>query len=343
VHLTIALTRTSFVRSLAGMSTNGAVILERLSGEGSAARRELATLAFEQLLALPLGALVARDALHDAILSGLTRDNAQRIADRHVLPALERITQAVRGRPETVRDLISERGERELRAIVQAGGARYGYLRGAIDSDALRQLIQPVVQQLLFQFTSRLPIPGLGGGGAPLGGLGGIVGRIGKQVQRSAGQLADVGKSLFGSAVRDFSETATSDFRRLMRERIESAEGRQIVERMRERFVSHLLAVEADDVLEDARALPREAIAGLVATVLDHQRELPLFRELFARELDAVLAELSERPVGELLGELGVLEATRMQVVEAIDRTLRALFASDPFAAWLGRLLSDAP
>ena len=330
------------------MSTQSERIRAVLAEQGSEPRRELAQLAFDAVVALPIGDLIDREALRESIRAGLTRDNADRIGARHVLPAIERVALALRGRPETVRDLLSEQGTRELRALVQAGkGPRYGFMRGAIDGDDLRRLIAPVVQQMLQQFTARLPIPGLAGAagsssGGGMGSFGGIVGRIGKQVQRSAGQLADVGRSMFGSVIREFSESATSDFRAALKERLKSTEGQRIIADMRERFVSHLLAVKADDVVQDLMHLPRTEIAALVSTVLDHQRELPLFQAIYTREFEAVLAEVAPRPARELLRELGAFEGTREQIVATVDRAIAATVESADFGPWLERLLARA-
>ncbi len=121
-------------------------------------------------------------------------------------------------------------------------GLRFGWLKGAVDPDDIRQLVAPVIQQMLLRFASKLPIPGFsggsgGGGGGGGSGLGGLVGMIGKQVQKSAGQLAEAGKSVMNSVARDFSRTATTEFRAALAVRMKSDEGKKIVLRIRERVV----------------------------------------------------------------------------------------------------------
>ena len=329
------------------MSSQSERIRALLAADESSLRSELLTLGLDLVLDVPVETWIDRSALRESILRGLTRENALLIATRHAVPAVERVAARVAGRPETVRDLLSEQGARELRAIVMSGkGPRYRFLRGAIDGDDLRQLIAPVVQQLLFSFTARLPIPGFGGsapsGAGGLGGLGGIVGRIGKQVQRSAGQLADVGRSMFGSVIRDFSETATTDFRAALKERLQSPEGQRIVSRMRERFLDHVLSIRADDVAQDLMHLPRPEVAALSATVVGHQPALALFREILESEIDAVLDAIGSRTGRELLSELGLLEGARQQAGAALDAALRRVIQSDGFAHWLDRLLKSA-
>ena len=326
--------------------SQSAKIQALLAAPESIARSELIALAFDAITAEPLAGLVDREAAIAAIYSGLTEQNAERIAQRHVLPAFERIAHTLSGKPDRVRDLISDTAERQLVAIVASGkGPRFAWLGNAIDADDLRQLIAPIIQQLLLQFTAKLPIPGVGGGGSGSSGgssgIGGLVGRIGKQVQKSAGQLADVGRSMMGGVIRDFSQTATHEFRVAFKERLASPDGQRIVERMRDRFLTHLLGAKADHVVKDFMHLPRPEIAHMVALVIEHLRELPLFRGVFEAEFDAALVELGKQSARELLEELGLYASTRAQVLEAVDPGVRALVSSEPFGAWLDRLLAS--
>jgi len=325
-----------------------------LGAQHSTQRGELTALAFDAIIDQPLARLVDREALLAGIYSGLTEANADRIGKQHVLSAIDRIAAALSGKPDRVRDLISDAADKQLHAIVASGqGPRFAWMRNAFDPDDVRQLIAPIIQQLLLQFTAKLPIPGVGGGssggggggsggggGAP-GGIGGLVGRIGKQVQKSAGQLADVGRSMIGGVIKDFSQTATSEFRVALKDRLKSPEGQRIVERMRDRFLRHLLGAKADVVVQDFMHLPRPEIAHMVALVIEHLRELPLFRTLLEAEVHAVLDELSARSARELLEELGVYESTRAQVLTVVDPGVQALLSSGEFGSWLDRLLDS--
>ena len=305
-----------------------------LADEASAHRSELLGLLFDAVIDQPIGQLVDRDALRDEVLHGLAPERSARVAERHVLPALERFARALVGRAEVVRDLMSHAGEQRLTTMVRdERGPRFAWLRGALDPADVRELIAPIVQQLLTQFVSKLPIPGLGGGG-----LGGLVGRLGRQV----GQLADVGRSMLGGMVRDFSQSATSEFRVALAARVESPEGKRILARMRDRALAHVLAARIDDVVCDLMQLPREEIARLVADVLAHGREQALVRAVLEVELDAQLETLAARTPRQLLVEADMLERTRAQVQRALDPVLRQLLDSDPFASWLARLLADA-
>lgn len=330
-----------------------------LSADESPLREELVALSFDAIVAQPVSGVLGDAGLVPLIYQALTRENAARIAERHVLPAIDRIDAALSARPERLRDAMPEQAQDALRAVVRSGkGPRFKWLRGAIDPDDIRQLVAPVVQQVLIRFTTKLPIPGLGGsagggGGNAGGGLGGLVGMIGKQVQRGAGQLADVGKSVIGGLggelerrmqqmARDFTQTAITDFRSALEARMKSDEGRKIVLRIRDRVVEHILAAKLQEISQDLMHLPKPDIAAIVADELDYLPKQAWFREILEAEVAAVLAAIGERSLRELLEEAGLLEEARALTLRAAAPAVRALAASDAFGAWLDRLLEQS-
>jgi hypothetical protein len=318
-----------------------AATLQRLLEEhDSPLRGELIGLIFDAVSTQPVGSFLDRTSLSAALSRLLLAAHTERVATRPVLPAFERLARATAGRSETLRSFLPPSAEQQLTQLARSGqGPQFGWLRGAVDADDVRQLLAPIIQQLLMQFTGKLPIPGFGGTGGG-GGLGGLVGRLGKQVQRSAGQLADVGRQMLGGVVRDFSETATTEFRVAFDERVKSPEGREILERMRDRLLSHVLGTRLDDVVQDLMKLPHREIATVVGGVLAHGEQHALFRSLLEGELDALLSELGGRSVGELVSELGELARLRAQAIAALDPAVRALIGSPAFEDWLGRLLA---
>jgi hypothetical protein len=324
------------------VNVQAARLRELLERDDKPFRGELIGLIFDAIAAQEVGGLIDRVALREGLYRLLVASHTERLATRHVLPAFERIAATARGRPDPLRSFLSPAAEAQLTALVQRGqGPRFGWMRGAVDPDDVQKLLAPIVQQLLMQFTSKLPMPGLGGGGGSAGGLGGLVGRIGKQVQKSAGQLADVGRQMLGGVVRDFSQTAMGEFRIAFGERVRSDEGQQILARMRDRLLSHVLSARLDDVVQDLMRLPRPEIARVVTEALAHGKQHTLFRALVEGELDALIDELGARTVGSLLAELGELDGMRAQVVTGLDPALRTVIASPAFADWLTRLLAD--
>jgi len=333
-----------------------AKIQQLLSAPQSPLRDELLRLGFASLSSLPLASLTSAATLAPLVSAALTRDSATRITERHVVPGIRRVTSGFKGRPEQVRAALGMQGEQELHGIVASGkGPRFAWLKGAIDPDDFRQLLAPVVQQVLVQFTTKLPIPGLGVAGAGGGGgaLGDLVGRLGRQVQKSAGQLADVGKSVMSgiggelekrmqSVARDFSQTATTEFRSALLDRLKSADGQVIVKRIRDRVVEHILGAKLDEVVTDFMYLPVDDIAKLTVSILDTLHDQPLLHDLLTLEIEGVLKELEQRSLADMLGEAGLLDAARTQILGAVEPGLTQLVKSDEFGGWLARVLDES-
>lgn len=320
-----------------------------LSAEGSPLREKLLSLSFDAITAQPLSTVFSDPGLVPLIYKALTAENAERIAERHVLPIFARLEASFAGKPQRLKDGLSSDAEAQLRSLVASGkGPRLLWLKGAVDPDDIRQLVAPVVQQVLIQFASKLPIPGMGGGGGSSsgsgsgGGLGGLVGMIGKQVQRSAGQLADVGKSVLNGVARDFSQTAITEFKTALGVRMKSPEGRQIVQRIRDRVVDRVIVGKLHDVIVDFRHLPEQEIAGVVAKVLGHLPGQPWFREIIEAEVAEALSVVGTRSLAELLQESSLLDEARALVLVAVEPGVRVLAASDAFGAWVEQLLAES-
>jgi hypothetical protein len=331
-----------------------------LSADASPLREELLGLVFDAVTAQPTSVLLADPGLVPLIYKALNRENAQRIATRHVLPGISRVDVGLQRSTAKIGDALSPQAQGELKAVVASGkGPRFLWLKGAVDPNDVRLLVAPVVQQVLLQFTTKLPIPGLAGSGGGQGGgggsgaLGGLVGMLGKQVQKSAGQLADVGKSVMSNLgadferrmqhmARDFTQTAIVEFRTAMTARLKSEEGKQIVARIRDRVVEHIVQARLGDASKDLMHLPVLDIAALVVSVIDHLPSQPWFRELFETEVRSVLEEIGKRSLAELLEEHGLLAEARALTLTAVAPGVKALAASDAFGDWLERLLAQS-
>jgi ABC-type glutathione transport system ATPase component len=173
---------------------------------------------------------------------------------------------------------------------------------------------------------------------------------LGKQVQKSAGQLADVGRSVMSglggeverrmqAVARDFSQTATADFRAALVERLASDEGKRIMARMRDRVLEQVLAARLGEVASDVAMLPIAEGARFTAELLDKLATKPWFEAVLQDEIAGVLDELGQRSLHDLLSEAGLLESARAQSLGAVEPGLRALVKRDDFGAWLDRLL----
>jgi hypothetical protein len=326
-------------------------IQELLAAPDSALRAELLRLGFDALAAEPLSSLTSPAILARTICEALTRANVARIAERHVLPGMARVTSALATRGEPLRAQLSPEAEASLRAMLSHKPApKLRWLQGAFSSEDFRQLLAPVVQQVLLQFTTKLPIFNAAGAGASAG-LGGLMGMLGKQVQKSAGQLADVGRSVMSglggeferrmqAVARDFSQTATADFRAALVERLKSEEGRQIIARMRDGVLEQVLNARLGEVAADVALLPSAEGARFSAELLGRLGATAWFEQLLVEEIGGVLEELGQRSLAELLAEAGLLDSVRDQIRAAVEPGLSRLVASDRFGSWLDQLLA---
>jgi hypothetical protein len=327
-------------------------IQQLLTADPSPERAELLRLGFDALASEPLAPLFADPALVPLIAHALTLENVQRDVDRLLLPAVARVQARLAQASERVRDGMPESAQERLIALLASGkGPRFAWLEGAIDPGELRQLFAPVVQQVLAQFTAKLPIPGVGGGAGAGAGLGGLVGMLGKQVSRGASQLADVGKSVLSglgselqsrleTLTRDFSQTAVAEFRSALTERLKSDEGREIVARIRDRVIKQILATKLTVIVDDFLRLPVDELAAIGSQVVAFQPAQPLFSSVLQGELAALVSTLGQRSLVDHLTEAGILDEARAFCMQAVEPGLKRLAASDAFGDFLDRLLA---
>ncbi len=165
---------------------------------------------------------------------------------------------------------------------------------------------------------------------------------IGKQVQKSAGQLAEAGKSVMNSVARDFSQTAITEFRTALGIRMKSDEGQKIILRIRERVVDRVIAGKLNDVIVDFRHLPEREIAGVVAKVLDHLPREAWSRRIMEAEVSEALALVGSQSLAELHQEAGLFAEARALTLNVVAPGVKALASSDAFGAWVERLLSES-
>ncbi len=340
-----ALPFVSLSRQYAG--TQRSRIQALLAAETSPLRAELLRMGFDALAAQPLSTVIGDMELAGLIVEGMVRGNVERITRRHVLPGVLRVQKRLASADEKVRDLLPKDSQATLRALVASGkGPRFAWLKGAIDPGDLQQLIAPVVQQVLTSFVAKLPIPGLSSSGGSSGssggsgGLGGLVGKIGKQVSKSASQLA--GGLGLQQIVRDFSQSAAVEVRVAIVDRFRSDEGREIMRRIRERVLDHVLKARASEVVDDFLRVSPQEVGTISEGAVSHVRDLPFFRDILAGEIQAVLAELGARSLRDVLEEMGILEGARKLAIGAVEPGLVDLVRTEAFGGWLERLLTES-
>lgn len=326
-------------------------IVERLASAVSAERAELAQQIVDHVFSQRLRDVVAPDEFLPIVLATLTRENLARELERLVQPGVRRYSAVVAAAPERLADLVPEDAVAALqKQLEQPTGARARWAKGAVDPTLLKRLLGPVWVQLLVSFARR--VPGLGGAssGTSSAAGGGIASMLGRTVQQSAGRIASAGKSALEglgidvekklmAAARDFSDGALSVWNQALRERLQSPEGSAIVTQIKHGVLEHVLKARLSDIDRDAVALPLAPYLDLVPSIVGHAVRVPFVRKIIDSELQAYLAVAGDRRLDELLGELGVLDATRKWLISRVDAQLLGLCATPAFAGWIAKLV----
>jgi hypothetical protein len=330
-------------------------ILRALSADGSELRADGVARMLDLVLDQPLKDVLDLFAAQQALLGALTADNLRRIATRHVAGGWERYGNAARNSPVTLGDLVPPAAQGEIqRLIATTRPPQVAWVRGAIDAGLLRRLLAPVFGSVLANFVKRLPIPGVGtasGTGSTSNSDGvGFAERLTRGVTKRTGKLVDVGRSAMGgfgaelekrlqTAARDFGGAALELFREALEERLKSDEGRALVQQISEGAVTKIMSTSLAEIQLDADALPVDGILALTPDVVAHAVRTEFVRGIVEGDLRAYLEVEGERPLRDLLDELGMLDGARAVLLPAIDQLARRLFESARFAEWLDRVL----
>lgn len=340
-------------------ATDVARIVRLLSAEDSPLRRGAAELVVDHALELRLGALIDAEELAALYVAALTRENVERAIERHVLPGIGRVRGLLRAAGEQVGDAVPEPVRARIEALAaKPDGPRGAWMRGALDPAKLRELLAPALAQTLLEFVRELPLAGGMADAAGAGGregrpglAAGLVGRLGREVQKNTERLVNVGRSVAGGlgvdlerrvqeSARDFSQGAVARLQRALRERAASPEGAALLAELSRNVVRHVMATPVETILHDLDRLPLEAAVRLAPATIEHTLARELGRRALEGELRAFVAVEGTRSLRELLAEAGLLARVRERAIERADEAATGLFASPAFADWLQRVLS---
>lgn len=335
-------------------------IIDALVSETSRERDAAVALFVDHLFDQKLAALVDFQQARAIALRALTEANLERIFERHVIPGYRRYRGAVATTTDSVGAFVPD-GARDdiIEIVLKSRMPRAKWSQGAIDRSLIRRLFAPVWANLLVSFTKRLPIPGVGaasggsGSSSAVGrGVSGIAGRIGRSAKEQAEKLVDAGKSVmsglgseverrFQAVTKEFSESAEEVFREALNERLKSSEGRELVAQVSRQVIDHVLVTSVADIHEDAERIPIEDILRLVPSIVSHSAARAFVQDIVRQEIDAFLALEGDRPLREVLSELGILDEVRAAAVPRASALARGFLASPAFRAWLDALLGE--
>jgi hypothetical protein len=309
--------------------------------------RELAALVVAAALDRPLAAYVEVSALTPIVVEAVGERTTARLQQRHQERAWTLLREHAAATDDALGELVPERAREGLRDVIDRWLAdpslpRARWADGAIDPVIVRKLVAPALQQTLQAFARKLPFVGGGAasGGAMLGGLAGALGR-------HAGALADVGRSVMGGIgkemeaklqqlAKDFSESAVTELRDAMIERLRTHEGRSLTIALADRVLEALWTAKITELMDDADALRRAELLELVPVTLAHVAAHPHVRAAAEAQVAAVLALEGQLTLRDHLREAGVEPA----VVAELERQALALIPSIPAQPLLARLLT---
>ncbi len=326
-------------------------IVEALSAEESPLREESVDFTIDFVLDLKVDDLIDPEATHALIVATLSEGNARNYIERHGLPGWDRYLARCASSGVTLGRFVPDAVQAQIdEALMDSELPEAKWTAKVFEPALIRELLSPVVQQSLINFTKRLPIPGLGnldGAAAGLGGLGVLAGRF----KKSAAGAFDKGKGLLGGlgadlerrvqdAAKDFSATAMSEGRHALQARLKSDEGRRIMSEIRRHFISAMMDTTLAELNEDTQRYPVAELKRLVPTILAASMAEPFIVDALSEEITAFLEVEGKRTLREILEEAGTLDMTREAIREHWAPQARSYFADPRFGAWIDKLLA---
>lgn len=333
-------------------------IVAALTAKKSPLRERGLTALVDTVLSQPVQAFVDVDRLVAAVPTASSGPNTARTIELHARPAWERYVERCAANGETVGDAVPPEVRRRVaRLLTTQRPPAAAWTRDLVDPKLIRQLLAPVLQQMLLSFAKGLPLPGLG---APMGGAGGgdglrsglgIRDRLKATVEKRAERVVEAGRTVLGglgaeverqvqNAARDFSESASREAKAALEDRLRSDEGKRLLSQIVSQALDGLWRTPLSELNRDVDALPWDDLWGLVPLVSEHNRERGPVLDAIRDELEATLAVVGARTVRDLLDEAGLLEPTLEGVLALGDPIARDLFGGDAFRGWLDELLA---
>lgn len=330
-------------------------VVQVLTAEESPLRDELVAMVVDHALDRELSEFVDFTEGRRVVVGALTRENLSRIFDRHVLAGFARYADRVEDAPETLGDLVPEVARVRILNLIKHGPMpRALWARNMLDRALLAKLFAPVWVNLFTSFARRLPIPGLSAVTSAAAGAtaaSGIAGRLSRSVQERAEKLVDRGRSAMGglgaefekrvqAAAKEFSDGAAEIFREALEARLKSDEGRALLSQLTDKAFAHVMGAKLVDLHEDTKRANVAEILNASAEIVGHSVTTSFIEATIDDEVRAFVESQGERPMREVLSELGVLDDVRSIAIAQLSDVARTLFAAPAFADWVHRLLS---
>ena len=320
-------------------------VLTDAAPDAPAAR--LVGLVVDTVLAQPLASLVDADVLTDQLLAALSGPGPASVTADHLEPAfaLERARAAASG--ETLGDavpasVVAHVGARAGRPVRVPAGA----FDGVVEPADVRELLAAALADTIEDVLGRIGFSAAGAGGGPGSGLLGTL-------ARGARAMRDTGTGILGAfggalqegvqrQVRALAAQSASALKDRFRDRLRSAEGRVVQDRIRDRLLERILGLRVSDLyaMTDDPGVTEGARWSL--EVLSHNLARPEVRDAVRVQIRAALDRVGAREARTFLEDAGLLPALRDAVVAQGTKQAAVLVATDAFGEWLGDLVARA-
>lgn len=311
-------------------------LLEKLQGPGA---ESLAALIVDDLLAQPVGALVPQALavkVTRAALSGwLASDDALRVLGRVV----EETANRLQARPVQLRDVVSKDLRAALKDVVgRPFSPDRRLVLTVIDREPTRELVRALLLDAVLDFGKKAsaPVAGVAKGLGTLarlagetvkaksGGLGSLVGAVGSEVERQLEKRAvEFVDAALGGVFGQIAD-AISDPRRAT----EAAE-------LRLAFVDGALELTLPQLARELINLDVPGGAEVLRAGLKRWLASAESDEQLAEVAAFVLARDAQRPLKDVLAEVGLLEVVRHTATEQVALHVRRIGGSSALATWL--------
>jgi hypothetical protein len=319
--------------------TTAAELLTRLrdaSDQGPSAR--LATLLVEDALSRPVRDLVDPGRAAQALQEGLLAWTASDAGVAQVVAEVERLRARASAHGQPVSSIVPQAVQQTARGIAKLPmvPGRDAVMK-LLDRPSFRQVIRGQLIETLAEFGRKATSPvadnpiarGLGGLGKLAGqiakpsGLGAIASAVSSEVERHVEKRAtDFADNAVGGIIAGIAEQASDPGRAAQQAalRVELLDG--------------ILALTGKDVGELARGSVDEQVSLVRKGLTDWGKDGGLGRDAEAL-IRLALEREGERPLGAVLGALGVLEPVSRHACAYVRAALARVVSAEPFAAWL--------
>ena len=273
--------------------------------------------------------LVDVDRLLAALDTAAEPSRVARLVARLGAPARARVLERLRASslplgvwlPDPVRDAI-------LAMLAQPAPIPRALVDKVVADEHVRDQARTMLQEALSSFIHKAFSVAPGGRGLRgvigLGAraAGGLFGGIGEEIQR---QLEE--------RVRDFVDGGVGMMQKSVAQRLTSEDTARLLGKRRRAIFLDLLTQPESQLARFVKKTPWDALEAMIPALVAHNLARAEFRAALRDEVAAVVAELSQQTVGELLDELGL----RAHAAEAMRHhglpLLQAFLASPEFSA----------